>query len=221
MWAEEMCANAQKGEGHALPFMVMLASRWWSNKTEGFWVLGRLFGTELLCVCPCVSPTLPPHGLWPDILLCPRSSPGRDTRVGSHSLLQGIFSIQGSNPSLLHHRQVLYHLRVSVWMPTELLNCPPWDWNKHPSVLLKWLLLWVWTYVASKSHGRRSLVGCSPWGHRVRHDWVTSLSLFTFMHWRRIWQPNPVFLPGESQGQGSLVGCHLWGHTESDTTEVT
>ena len=56
---------------------------------------------------------------------------------------------------------------------------------------------------------------------RVGHDWVTSLSLFTFMHWRRKWQPTPVFLPGESQGWGSLVGCRLWGCTESDTTEVT
>ena len=56
---------------------------------------------------------------------------------------------------------------------------------------------------------------------RVGHDWATSLSLFTFMHWRRQWQPTPVFLPGESQGQGSLVGCCLWGRTESDTTEVT
>src|SRR5574340_1196676 len=41
------------------------------------------------------------------------------------------------------------------------------------------------------------------------------------MHWRRKWQPTPVFLPGESRGRGSLVGCCLWGHTESDTTEVT
>ena len=56
---------------------------------------------------------------------------------------------------------------------------------------------------------------------RVGHDWATSLSLFTFMHWRRHWQLTPVFLPGESQGQGSLVGCHLWGHTESDTTKTT
>ena len=56
---------------------------------------------------------------------------------------------------------------------------------------------------------------------RVGHDWVTWLSLFTFMHWRRKWQPTPVFLPAESQGRGSLVGCRLWGHTESDTTEVT
>ena len=47
---------------------------------------------------------------------------------------------------------------------------------------------------------------------RVGHDWVTSLSLFTFMHWRRKWQPTPVFLPGKSQGWGKLVGCHLWGH---------
>ena len=37
----------------------------------------------------------------------------------------------------------------------------------------------------------------------VRHDWATSLSLFTFMHWRRQWQTTPVFLPGESQGRGA------------------
>ena len=47
------------------------------------------------------------------------------------------------------------------------------------------------------------------------------LSDFTLMHWRRKWQPTPVFLPGESQGWGSLVGCHLWGRAESDTTEET
>ena len=56
---------------------------------------------------------------------------------------------------------------------------------------------------------------------KVGHSWATSLSLFTFMHWRRKWQPTPVFLPGESQGRGSLVGCRLWGRTESDTTKVT
>ena len=64
--------------------------------------------------------------------------------------------------------------------------------------------------------------GLQPMGSlRVGHDWATSLSLFTFMHWRRKWQPTPVFLPGESQGWGSLVGCRLWGRTESDMTEVT
>ena len=60
--------------------------------------------------------------------------------------------------------------------------------------------------------------------HGVARSW-TRLSdftlFFTFMHWRRKWQPTAVFLPGESQGWGSLVGCHLWGRTESDTTETT
>ena len=54
---------------------------------------------------------------------------------------------------------------------------------------------------------------------RVGHTRATLLSLFSFMHWRRKWQPTPVFLPGESQGQQSLVGCRLWGHTESDMTK--
>ena len=51
---------------------------------------------------------------------------------------------------------------------------------------------------------------------RVGHDLATSLSLFTFMHWRRKWQPTPVFLPGESQGwePGGLpsMGSHRVGH---------
>ena len=55
----------------------------------------------------------------------------------------------------------------------------------------------------------------------VREDSETALSLFTFMHWRRKWQPTPVFLPRKSHGWRSLVGCRLWGRTESDTTEAT
>ena len=60
--------------------------------------------------------------------------------------------------------------------------------------------------------------------HGVTEGWTQLsdfTSLFTFMHWRRKWQPTLVFLPGESQGQGSLVGCRLWGRTELDTTEAT
>ena len=78
------------------------------------------------------------------------------------------------------------------------------------SSTLAWKIPWMEEPVRLQSMG--SL--------RVGHDWATSLSLFTFLHWRRKWQPTPVFLPGESQGRGSLVGCHLWGHTELDTTEV-
>ena len=55
---------------------------------------------------------------------------------------------------------------------------------------------------------------------RVGHNWMTSLSLFTFMHWRSKWQPTPVFLPGESQRQGSLVGLHRVRHNWSDLAAV-
>ena len=79
------------------------------------------------------------------------------------------------------------------------------------SSILAWKIPWM------EEPGRLQSMGSL----RVGHDWATSLSLFTFMHWRRKWQPTSVFLPGESQGQRSLVGCRLWGRTESDTTEAT
>ena len=74
----------------------------------------------------------------------------------------------------------------------------------------------AWKIPCMEEPGRLQSMGLL----RVGHDRVTSLSLFTFMHWRRKWQPPPVFLPGESQGRGSLVGCRLWRRTESDTTEA-
>ena len=54
--------------------------------------------------------SLQPHGLQPTRLLCPWDFPGKNTGVGCHFLLQGIFLTQGSNPDLLHCRQILYHL---------------------------------------------------------------------------------------------------------------
>ena len=51
---------------------------------------------------------------------------------------------------------------------------------------------------------------------RVGHDWLTSLSLFTFMHWRRKWQPTPVFLPGKSQAIPAWWAA-VYGITQSRT----
>ena len=72
-----------------------------------------------------------------------------------------------------------------------------------------------------KSHGG-SLVGYSPWG-RKECDTTERLHFthFILYHWRRKWQPTPVFLLGESHGPGSLAGRGPWGRRESDTTEVT
>ena len=50
------------------------------------------------------------------------------------------------------------------------------------SSTLAWKIPWT------EEPGRLQSMG----SHRIRHDWATSLSLFTFMHWRRKWQPTPV-----------------------------
>ena len=83
--------------------------------------------------------------------------------------------------------------------------------NDTLSSILAWKTPWM------EEAGRLQSMGSLG----VGHDRATSLSLFTFMHWRRKWQPTPVFLPGEYQGPGSVVGCRLWGRTELDTTEAT
>ena len=90
-----------------------------------------------------------------------------------------------------------------------------------------------WNQVASMAPHSSTLAWKIPWMEepgrlqsmlRVGHDWATSLSLFTFMHWRRKWQPTPVFLPGESQGRGEpgglpSMGSHRVGHDWSNLAE--
>ena len=82
------------------------------------------------------------------------------------------------------------------------------DGNPLFSSTLAWKIPWA------EEPGRLQSMGSLRVGHHFTFT-------FHFMHWRRKWQPTPVFLPGESQGRGSLVGCRLWGCTESDTTEAT
>ena len=99
-------------------------------------------------------------------------------------------------------------------MESDLLNKKILDSKKEKataphSSTLAWKIPWM------EEPGRLQSVGLL----RVRHDGATSLSLFTFMHWRRKWQPS--VLAWRIPGRGSLVGCRLWGHTELDKTEVT
>ena len=75
----------------------------------------------------------------------------------------------------------------------------------------------AWKIPRSEEPGRLQSIGSL----RVGHDWATSLSLFTFMHWRRKWQPHSSVLAWRIPGTGEPGGLHLWGCTESDTTEVT
>ena len=105
------------------------------------------------------------------------------------------------------YNKVVHSIMVSILILENCWPKPPAYMGSHNDNHLQELFC-----------NKRSIEGiqcCS------RHDWATSLSLFTFMHWRRKWQPTPVFLLGESQGRQSLVGCRIWGRTESDTTEAT
>ena len=112
------------------------------------------------------------------------------------------------NPS---QHQGLFQWVNSSREVAKVFKFQPQQAMAHHSSTLAWKIPWM------EEPGRLQSMGSL----RVGHDWATSLSLFTFMHWRRKWQPTPVFLPGEFQGLGSLVGFRLWGRTESDTTEVT
>ena len=64
--------------------------------------------------------------------LCPWNSPGKNTGVGSHSLLRGIFLTQGLNLGLLHCRQILYHLSHQSWPPYSLTIWVVAIFTEHP-----------------------------------------------------------------------------------------
>ena len=128
---------------------------------------------------------------------------GRETVTWKSLIASLIVSTSGS-PCMTQRSETKLFIELRQAFVSEKAMAP------HSSTLA-WKIPWT------EEPGRLQSMG----SHRVRHDWATSLSLFTFLHWRRKWQPTPMFLPGESQGQGSLVGCRLWGRTESDTTEAT
>ena len=168
-----------------------------------------------------MSGSLPRYGLQPTRLLCTLNSPGnilewvavsfsggssrsRDrtlvsclagrfftiwaTREAhsdkhSNSIKEGKGITYSQSYCTSFHFWVLSSFRVHV----EKAMAP------HSSTLA-WKIPWM------EKPGRLQSMG----SQKVRHDWATSLSLFTFMHWRRKWQPTPVFLLGESQDRGAL-----------------
>ena len=130
-------------------------------------------------------------------------------------------------PTKVHRVKAMVFLIV-------MYRCERWTIKKVECRRIDAFELWCYRRLAEKAMAPHSstLAWKIPWTEepgglqsmgslRVRHDWATSLWHFTFMHWRRKWQPTSVFLPGESPGRGSLVGCRLWGHTEPDMTEAT
>ena len=126
-------------------------------------------------------------------------------RTGKPGVLKSLRLQRGHNLARERQKFLTYVFKsISFSNDTEKAMAP------HCSTLA-WKIPWV------EEPGGLQSMGLL----RVGHDWATSLSLFTFMHWRRKWQSTPVFLPQESQEWWSLMACHLWGRTELDTTEAT
>ena len=162
-----------------------------------------------------MSNSLQPHGLQLARFLCPWDFPGKNTGVGFHFLLQGIFPTQGSNPGLLHCRQILYCLshqgspylaKLLFKSDGEIRTFSDKQMEKTHSSTLAWKIPWT------EEPGRLQSMGLQ----RVGHDWATSLSLFTFMHWRRKWQPTPVFLPENPRDRGAWWAA-IYGVAQSRT----
>ena len=135
--------------------------------------------------CSIMSNCLRPHRLQPARLLCPWNSPGKNSGVGSHALLQGIFLTQGSNLGLLHCRQILlqseppgkliliirkacifYYFisdgRVGIMYSFVYGSCNTYfrrrQWQPTP------------VFLPRESQGQRSLAACHLWGRRVGYD---------------------------------------------------
>ena len=105
------------------------------------------------------------------------------------------FPSQGSNLCPLHWKYSLNH-----WTTREVLHhIFEWALNTREKTMAPHSSTLAWKIPWTEEHGRLQSMGLL----RVGHDWATSLSLFTFIHWRRKWQPAPVLLPGEPQGRGS------------------
>ena len=135
-------------------------------------------GGDEQCACSVVSDSSQPQGLQPTRILSSWVFPDKNTGVGCHFLLQEIFPTLGLNPSLLCLSLSPHCIAVNS-LPLEP-RCIGGDWQM---ILPKWQMeprsdrtlqanirrrQWHPTPVLlpGKSHGRRSLVGCSPWGHK-------------------------------------------------------
>ena len=153
------------------------------------YLLSRLF-TGACWVASVVSGSSWPYGLGPVRFLSPRDSPGINTGVGCHALLQGIFPIQGSSPRL-------------IMSPALQAGSLPQDPPGKPLFGVGEAVLFNWA---------------SPVSQMVKNlpaMWETCI--WTLGHEdpsRRGWLPTPVFLPGEFHGQRNLASYILCGHKE-------
>ena len=149
--------------------------------------------------------SLPPHGLQPTRLLCPWDFAGKDTGLGCHFLLQGIFPTQGSNPGLLYYRQVLYHLKHQVRVAIDNYSGSqfseagknfPWYLNRKSMRCLKKSSLLLW-------EGQETCPGGPA-------SWLISLQTCHKLHSRLRYNSQQTrLLDKETKSQKKYLGFHF------------
>ena len=164
-----------------------------------------------------VPDSVRPHRQQLTRLLHPRDSPGKNTGVACHFLLQCMKVKRESEVS------------QSCLTLSDPMDCSLPGSSVHgifQARVLEWVAI-SFSYIYLHTYYMvLNIVGLLRWfsgkempviatrGRRGRYNlWVGKIL------WRRKWQPTPAFLPGESYGQRSLVGYNPQGHKESDTTE--
>ena len=155
-----------------------------------------------------MSDSVRPHGLQPTRLLHPWDSPGKNTGVGCHFLLQNILKLIGIEMYILSLLAIVSYINL-VQMRCQFLKVSHLFWRRqqHPTPVL----------LPRKSHGWRSLVGCSPWSRQSR----TRLSDFTFtFHFHALEKEMATHssvlawkIPGMAEPGGlQSMGSHRVGH---------
>ena len=145
-----------------------------------------------------MSDSVRPHRRQPIRLPCPWHSPGENTGVGCHCLLQ-----------------YMKVKRESEVTQSCLTLSDPMDCSLPGSSIHGIFQARVLEWGAIAFSGKELVVKKCRRGDAVFHPRAGKIP------WRRAWQPTPVFLPGEPEGQRSLAGYSPWGRKESDTTEAT
>ena len=159
-----------------------------------------------------MSDSVRPHRRQPTRLPRPWDSPGKNTGVGCHFLLQ-CMKVESES-----------EVAQSCSTLSDPMDCSPSGSSVHG---ISWQE--SWRGLPFPPPGDLPDPGIEP------ESPTSALEADSFLlnhrgsnkgeventDWRRKWQPTPVFLPEESQGRGSLVGCRLWGRKEVDTTEAT
>ena len=103
---------SSSGSSRPGDYVVSLPCLYWQVGSLPVAPPGSAFTCSVCSAAQLCRTLCDPRGLWPDRLLCPWDSPGKDSGVGCHFLFQGVFPTQGPSPRHLHllrWQVILYH----------------------------------------------------------------------------------------------------------------